>query len=319
MARHIRVSTIAYQPVEVGENRLARTHEKLADLLEEAARARPDLVVLPEFCNVLGLSMKDAIAAAEPIPGPTSDMVAEIAAKHRMYVVLPIPELEGDCRYNSCALIDRQGQIVGKYHKFQPTIGEIEAGIIPGSEVPVFQTDFGRVGCAICFDLKFIEVGQQLAAKRAQLVVFASMFIGGQRLQHWARDFGCYLVSACPARSYIVDMTGRYLAETGHEINQVAAGLVPPIATATINMDRGFFHLDGNQDRFPEILRKYGPGVEILIDYPEAHFTLASNMDDITVEDLIAEFGLEPWLDYLDRARTVRRVALSCHGEERPT
>jgi len=311
LARNVRVSTIAYQPVEAGDNWIGRTRDKIASLLEEAARAKPDLVALPEFCNALGLSMEQAIADAEAIPGPTSEVVSEIAAKHRMYVVLPIPERDGEKLYNTCALIDREGKVIGKYHKYQPTIGEMEAGILPGEEAPAFETDFGKVGCAICFDLKFVEVGQLLAANRARLVVFASMFIGGQRLEHWARDWGCYVVSSCPARSYIVDMSGRYLAETGREINQVASGLVPPIASAVINMDRCFFHLDGNQNKFPDILRKYGPGVEIVIDYPEAHFTLASNMEAVTVEDLIEEFELEPWLDYLDRARGVRRKALA--------
>jgi len=311
LARNVRVSTIAYQPVEAGDNWIGRTRDKIASLLEEAARAKPDLVALPEFCNALGLPMEQAIADAEAIPGPTSEVVSEIAAKHRMYVVLPIPERDGEKLYNTCALIDREGKVIGKYHKYQPTIGEMEAGILPGEEAPAFETDFGKVGCAICFDLKFIEVGQLLAANRARLVVFASMFIGGQRLEHWARDWGCYVVSSCPARSYIVDMSGRYLAETGREINQVASGLVPPIASAVINMDRCFFHLDGNQNKFPDILRKYGPGVEIVIDYPEAHFTLASNMEAVTVEDLIEEFELEPWLDYLDRARGVRRKALA--------
>jgi predicted amidohydrolase len=311
LARNVRVSTIAYQPVEAGDNWMPRTRDKIAGQLEEAARARPDLVALPEFCNVLGLSMEQCIENAEPIPGPTSEVASEVAAKHGMYVVLPIPERDGQRLYNTAALIGRDGKVVGKYHKYQPTIGEIEAGIVPGEDAPAFETDFGRVGCAICFDLKFIEVGQRLAANRARLVVFASMFIGGQRLEHWARDWGCYVLSCCPARSYIVDMSGRYLAETGREINQVAAGLVPPIASAVINMDREFFHLDTNQNKFPDILRKYGPGVEIVIDYPEAHFTLASNMDDVTVEDLIKEFELEPWLDYLDRARGVRAKALA--------
>jgi predicted amidohydrolase len=311
LARNVRVSTIAYRPVEPGDNWMPRTRDNIAAMLEEAARAKPDLVALPEFCNVLGLSMEGCIENAEPIPGPTSDVVAEIAAKHRMYVVLPIPERDGEKLYNTCALIDRTGQVAGKYHKYQPTIGEMELGILPGEEAPAFETDFGKVGCAICFDLKFIEVGQRLAANRARLVVFASMFIGGQRLEHWARDWGCYLLTSVSARSYIVDMSGRYLAETGHEINQVASGLVPPIASAVINMDREFFHLDGNQNKFPDIIRKYGPGVEIVIDYPEAHFTLASNMEDVTVDDLIVEFELEPWLDYLDRARGVRAKALA--------
>jgi len=311
LARNVRVSTVAYQPVEAGDNWMPRTRDKIAGLLEEAARAKPDLVALPEFCNVLGLSMQQCIENAEPIPGPTSEVVSEVAAKHGMYVVLPIPERDGDRLYNTAALIGRDGSLVGTYHKYQPTIGEIEAGILPGEDAPAFETDFGRVGCAICFDLKFIEVGQRLAANRARLVVFASMFIGGQRLEHWARDWGCYVLSCCPARSYVVDMSGRYLAQTGREINQVAAGLVPPIASAVINMDREFFHLDTNQNKFPDILRKYGPGVEIVIDYPEAHFTLASNMDDVTVDDLIREFELEPWLDYLNRARGVRAKALA--------
>ena len=309
MARFIRVSTIAYRPVEPGDDWMPRTRAKMAAMLEEAARAKPDLVALPEFCNVLGLG-DEAYDLAEPIPGPTSDACAEVAAKHKMYVVCPIPERDGDLLHNTAALIDRDGQVVMKYHKFQPTIGEMEHGIVPGSDAEVFETDFGPLGCAICFDLKFIEVGQHLAANGAKLVVFASMFIGGQRLEHWARDFGCYLVSSCPAHSYIVDMSGRYLAETGSEINQVAAGLVPPIASAVINMDRSFFHLDGNQNKFPEIVKRYGPGVEILIDYPEAHFTLASNMGDVTVADIIKEFELEPWLDYLNRARRVRHAHL---------
>ena len=309
MARMIRVSTIAYQPVEQGDNWMERTRSKMQVLLEEAARAKPDLVALPEFCNVLGLGDK-AYELAEPIPGPTTDACAEIAAKHKMYVVCPIPEADGDYLHNTAALIDRQGQVIGRYHKYQPTIGEMEHGIVPGTDAEAFDTDFGKVGCAICFDLKFVEVGQRLAANDARLVVFPSMFIGGQRLEHWARDFGFYIVSSCPARSYIVDMSGRYLAETGREINQVASGLVPPIASAVINMDRRHFHLDGNQNKFPEILKKYGAGVDIVIDYPEAHFTLASNMDEVTVEDIVAEFELEPWLDYLNRARGEREKYL---------
>ena len=76
-------------------------------------------------------------------------------------------------------------------------------------------------------------------------------------------------------------------------------------------MDRVQFHLDTNQNKFQDILKKYGPGVEIKVDYPEAHFTMASVMDDVTVDDLIAEFELEPWTDYLNRARKVRAKFLA--------
>lgn len=308
MAKAVRVSTIAWSAGSGGVKNLEDTHTKLAELLEEAARAKPDLVALTEFCNVHGGS--EWTEQFQPIPGPTTDLCAAIAKKHGMYVVCPIPEQDGEVLRNTSAFIGRNGEIVGKYYKYQPTIGEMEKGIRPGEDAYVFDLDFGKVGAAICFDLKFVEVAQNMAVKRPRLCVFSSMFIGGIRLQHWARDFGMYLVSSVPARSYVVDMSGRVLAETGTEINQVSAGFVPPIASAVINMDRCQFHLDYNQNKLPDIMRKYGPGVDIEIYYPEAHCTIASNMPDVTVEDIISEFELEPWLDYLDRARGVRRKML---------
>ncbi len=316
MARYVRLSTIAYQSVEPGDNFAERTRDKMVADLELAAQAKPDLVAFPEFCNALGLSSNEWVGAAEEIPGPTSDRIAEVAAKHKINVVLPIPERDGDRLYNCAAFINREGEIVGKYHKYQPTIGEMEMGIIPGTDAPAFDLDFGKVGAAICFDLKYFEVGQRLADNGARLVIFASMFIGGDRILHWARDFGFYVMSSCPARSYMADMSGRFLGETGSEINQVRSGLVPPIYTTEINMDRMLYHLDGNQDRFQEILKKYGPGVEIEIHYPEAHFTMASLMDDVCIEDINAEFELEPWNQYLARARSERARYLKQAGVE---
>ena len=310
MARCIRVSTIAYDPVAAGDDFMDRTRAHMAERLEEAARAKPDLVCFPEFVNVLGLG-DEAYDMAEPIPGPTTDAMGAIARNHGMYVVVPIPEQDGNRKYNTAAFIDRNGNVIGKYHKYQPTIGEMEHGIIPGTDAEAFDTDFGKVGAAICFDMKFVEVGQRLAENGARLVVFASMFIAGRRLLHWARDFGFYIVSCCPARSYVVDMAGRFLCETGSEINQVSAKLLPPIASTVINMDREFFHLDYNQNKFPDIMKKYGPGVEIEVHYPEAHFTLASTMEDVTVEDIIREFELLTWRAYLKKARKLREDTLA--------
>lgn len=314
MARFVRLSTIAYQPVEPGDNFMQRQRDKMCADLELAAQAKPDLVAFPEFCTVMGLPSQAWAEEAEPIPGPTSDRIAEIAAKNKINVCLPMPERDGDRLYNTAAFINREGEVVGKYHKYQPTIGEMELGIIPGTDAPAFDLDIGRVGAAICFDLKFIEVGQLLAANRARLVVFASAFIGGERMLHWARDFGFYILSSCSAHSYLVDMAGRFLGETGTEINQVRSGLLPPIFSAVVNIDRMLYHLDYNQNKFPEILKKYGSGVEIEVHYPEAHFTMASLMDEVSIEDINAEFELEPWGDYLARARREREHYLRQAG-----
>ena len=316
MAKPVRVSTIASATsgIEFGENYSERVRDAMAQRLEMAAQAKPDIVAMTEFQNVLGVDFnKEKLADwAEPIPGPTTDRMAKIADTHNMYVVVPIPEIDGDTLYNTAALIGRNGELVGKYHKYQPTIMEMEWGVLPGDDAPAFETDFGKVGMAICFDLKFVEVGQRLAANGARLVVFASMFVGGERLMHWARDFGFYILSSCTRRSYVVDMAGsRFLAETGFQIDEVASGMVPPIASAVINMDREFLHLDGNQERLKECVAKYGAGVEWEICRPEAHFTLASNMEDRTIEDLIAEFEFELYRDYFARARKYRTDTLS--------
>jgi hypothetical protein len=315
MAKHVRLSTIAYKPVEPGPDWQERTYDKICSDLEVAAQARPDLVALPECCNRMGSPAEEKEELRETVPGPLTDRVGEIAARHAMYVALPLAERDGDRFYNNVTFIDREGEIIGKYNKYQPTIGEMEAGTIPGTDAPAFDTDFGKVGAAICFDMKFVEVGQRLAENGARLVVFASAFIAGHRLLHWARDFGFYILSSCSARSYLVDMSGRFLGETGHEINQVRSGLVPPIYSGVVNMDRMLFHLDYNQQKFPEMLKKYGAGVDIEIHYPEAHFTLASVMDDVTVEDIVEEFNLEPWTAYLARSRAVREERLKAAGE----
>ncbi len=306
MARYVRLSTIAYKPVEPGDNWQARTYDKICADLELAAQAKPDLVALPECVNRMGGPQDIKQELRETVPGPLTDRVAEIADKHNMYVALPLAALENGRYYNNVTFIGREGEIVGTYLKNQPTIGEMEDGTIPGVEAPAFDLDFGKVGAAICFDLKYFEVGQRLADNGARLVVFASAFIGGDRLLHWARDFGFYVLSSCAARSYLVDMAGRFLGETGNEINQVRAGVLPPIFSAVVNMDRMFYHLDENQNKFRDILAKYGAGVEIENHYPEAHFTMASLMDDVSIEDINAEFELEPWNDYLARSRRER-------------
>ncbi|MCE5238986.1 carbon-nitrogen hydrolase family protein [bacterium] len=310
MARFARVSVVAYPACAGGPDWIERTRESVIAHLREAGRARPDLVVFPEGLNCRGHTRELWWEVAEPIPGPTFAAVAEVAAELGCFVVLPLIEHAGTHLLNTAAFIGRDGGLVGKYHKIMPTMMELEFGVRPGTEAPAFTLDFGRVGAAICFDIHYDHVGRMLADSGCELVCFVAQTRGGDRLLHWVRDYGYYIATSYPEMSYLVDMAGRFLGQTGWEMDQVRAGLVPPICSAVINMDRMLFHLAGNQDKFPEILKKYGPGVEIEIHYPEAHCTIASLMDDVTVEDLVAEFELEPWVDYLNRCRRVREEHL---------
>src|SRR5205823_14880352 len=126
-----------------------------------------------------------------------------------------IVERRGNRTFNAAVLLNRQGQVAGIYHKMHPTIGEIRRGITPGTEATVFDTDFGRIGCAICYDLNFRDVIEGLAGGGAELIFFPSMYRGGLQLSIWAFDFGVPIVSATPGEgSAIVDPLGRVLAQS---------------------------------------------------------------------------------------------------------
>ena len=72
------------------------------------------------------------------------------------------------------------------------------ACVTPGASAVVAQTDFGRVGFAICFDLNFRDVAEGNRTGGAELVLFPSMYAGGLQLSIWAHDFGFFIASATP-------------------------------------------------------------------------------------------------------------------------
>jgi len=73
--------------------------------------------------------------------------------------------------YNTAVLIGRDGSLAGRYRKMSLPDEEIEGGITPGSETPVFDTDFGRVGLMICWDSSYPEVARALATRTRLLLL----------------------------------------------------------------------------------------------------------------------------------------------------
>lgn len=289
MARLVRVSSISLGGVGSGPDYVRRAREAAVRMVEQAALDRPDIVCLPECFT--GLSHD----AAESVPGPTTAALGEAARKHGMYVVCPITRRLEDRLYNAAVLLDRSGAVVGAYHKTHPTVGELEMGVSAGSDYPVFATDFGRVGFAICFDLNFADVAAGAAAGGAELIFFPTMFRGGLMLQRWAHDYGVWVISAYGAEgSAFVNPLGKIVLESqSHQ----------RIITRTINLDHLVCHIDFNQQQWPAIKAKYGPGVEIEVATPEGIFDLISHLPEVTASDLAAEFGLETRDAYFARAQ----------------
>lgn len=166
--RTVRLATIHYCPA-TGTTSEEKCRQ-FEPLIEEAARQRADLIVLPETLTSYG--RPTYLEAAEPVPGPSTDYFGKLAKRHDCYIVAGLVERERHLIYNVAVLIGPDGAVVGKYRKVTLPRGEIEAGITPGQEYPVFATRFGRVGMMICYDGFFPEVARTLSNRGAEVIAW---------------------------------------------------------------------------------------------------------------------------------------------------
>ncbi len=168
-ARRVRIAAVHYVPH--GGTSGMDSCRQFAPLIEEAARQKADLAVLPETITATGNGLS-YLDAAEPIPGPASSYFAEQARTHGMHLVAGLVEREGHLIHNTAVLIGPDGALIGKYRKVTLPRTEIEAGVTPGSEYPVFSTRLGRIGMMICYDGFFPEPARQLAVRGAEIIAF---------------------------------------------------------------------------------------------------------------------------------------------------
>jgi len=167
--RKVRLATIHYMPRN-GKTAMDNCRQ-FEPLLADVARRKADLVVLPETLTIAGNGLSYA-QVAEPIPGPSTDYFAKLAREHGMHLVVGLVERDQHLIYNTSALIGPDGRLIGKYRKVTLPRTEIEAGITPGTEYPVFDTKLGKVGMMICYDGFFPEVARQLSAHGAEIIAF---------------------------------------------------------------------------------------------------------------------------------------------------
>jgi predicted amidohydrolase len=210
-ARKVKIATIHHRPE--GNKSAQENIEEFCAWIDRAAQSRPDIICLPEAMTAVGTGLGYA-AVAEPIPGPTSRRLGEKAREHCCYLVACYNERDGAGVYNTAILIDRQGNLVGKYRKCYLPREEIEAGVTPGDECPVFETDFGKVGMMICWDVHYVEPAQRLALKGAEIILMPIWDGYETLMKARAIENHVWLVTSCYGNpSWIIDPEGKVQAE----------------------------------------------------------------------------------------------------------
>jgi predicted amidohydrolase len=176
--RKVRLAAVNYRPRNTKSPQ--ENLERFAKLIAEAASQKADIVCLPEGITAVGTGKKYA-DVAESIPGPSTEFLGQSARRHKLYVVAGLYERDGRVVYNTSVLIGRDGRLVGKYRKVCLPREEIDGGMTPGKDYPVFDTDFGRVAMMICWDVSYPEVARELAARGAE-VIFLPIAGGNETL-----------------------------------------------------------------------------------------------------------------------------------------
>ena len=197
-------------------------------MIEGAALKGADIIILPEMFNCPYDSSYFS-RFSEDYPGETTSLLSMLAAHHSVYIVGgSIPEREKNKIYNTSYSFDRKGALIGRHRKIHLFDVDVEGGIrfneseiiTAGREVTVIETEFCKIGIAICYDMRFPELIRKMVLSGAQIIVVPAAFNMTTGPAHWrllartrALDNQVYFIAASPAR----DKTASYVAY-GHSL-----------------------------------------------------------------------------------------------------
>ena len=245
-----------------------------ARLIAKAAAQGARLVVLPENFALMGRDEHDKLAVAEEDGrGPIQEFLAEQARRHQLWLVggtVPLRGQEAARVRSACMLYSEQGERIARYdkiHLFDVEVAEGEAyresaTLEPGPSEPlVVETPLGRLGLAICYDLRFPELFRAMAGQGMQILALPSAFTAVTGAAHWdvlvrarAIENQCYVIAAGQGghhasgrdtfgHSMVVEPWGSVLA-----VHADGEG----VATASVDLS----HLARVRERFPVLTHR---------------------------------------------------------------
>ncbi len=152
--------------------------EKGLNAVREAANKGANVICFAELAFTKFFPQKSAeknfLELAETIPGPTTDLFSELAKEVGSVIILNLFERYGDKAYDTSPIINNDGKILGltrMIHITDYTCFHEQSYYTPGdTDIPVHQTEFGKIGIAICYDRHYPEYMRALALKGVEIV-----------------------------------------------------------------------------------------------------------------------------------------------------
>lgn len=203
-----------------------------------------EIFTTPYFCPGQNPAWYES---AETIPGPTTDLMAEYAKKYQMVIIVPIYEkVQAGVFYNTAAVIDADGTLLGKYRKNH--IPQVQPGFFekfffkPGNlGYPVFKTKYATIGVYICYDRHFPEGARALGLNGAEIVYNPSATVAGLSQYLWKLEqpahaaangyfMGCinrvgeekpWNIGKYYGTSYFVDPRGQIFAQASEDNDEL--------------------------------------------------------------------------------------------------
>lgn len=217
------------------------------EMIAENAAKGAEIIAFPETVNFMGKGYRHQ---AEPVPGPTTDFFCEQAAKHKVWIVSgSFPEEQENGKpYNTLILADPEGNIRCRYRKLH--MFDVEVENTPsykesnhntaGNEIVLVDTELGRLGFAICYDLRFGEMFRIMALQGAQVIFLPASFTMNTGKDHWetllrarAIENGVYIVAPnqmgkktnmlAYGKSMIIDPWGDVIARASDKTGSILA------------------------------------------------------------------------------------------------
>jgi predicted amidohydrolase len=261
-----------------------RNITRCLDFLSMASKEGARLVIFPEatLTGYVFNNLNEALPFAEPVPGPSVERIIACCRESHVYTVFGLLEQGGQSRcYNTAVLVGPDG-FIGKYRKLHlPYIGVdrfLNHGDLP---LRVYDTDIGRIGLGICYDLDFPEHARALTLLGAEVIVTITNwpqgieFVPEHMVPVRARENYVYQIAVNRVgnergisffgNSKVVDYKGVLVVEGKHfEEDILYAEIDPTLAKRKHQvMISGKLEIDTIRDRRPDF---YGPLVQPLID-----------------------------------------------------